>query len=627
MDIRKVAATASTLALIAGAAFAQDISSLLNQILSFLQQNQQLVQQVVGQVGGVPPACQGITFTRTLKYGMSGNDVKCLQALLNVTPQTGYFGPLTRAAVIKFQEDNADEILAPLGLTSGTGVVGPATRAKLNQMLAQAPQVQIPTQEQAKTIWDLFIEALKKELGIAPTPAEEKPAAEEGELLAEGMAVPTGVTVHEGDQNVAVMAFKVKAKGSDITIDRVDLTFEAGGEQIVYKYINYVALYDGENAIKGVDLNKDTMEKSGTEYSVRLSGLGVKVEKGGEKVITVKVSAVPVYPAGTLPSITVKIDQNGIRGVDTAGIHQYAPKDPAGISKPFNLATAETGSVEASLNANSPKEGVQIVSEDEDTEITLGIFDIKAKKQNVTLDTVAVKLNDDASSIAIRLYDGTTLLGEKTATTATTTFGDLEINIAKDTTKTLTVKLLVQKGANDKAYKVTLVSVSGVDANDNSIPPISSIDAETQHVYTKAPVLSNITVSADAKDLNGQGGAEAIVAKITFSVTAKGGDIWISTSTNDLAVEAQPSSGNATSVTSVILTTSATAGTWGYKVAKDQTVTFTVDATHDPTDAGYWRIAITKLKWATKEDGTGGDTWDGKLIEDLKTGYVYLTAN
>ncbi len=68
------------------------------------------------------------TFTRNLFYGSSSRDVKTLQQilfneqLLNVTP-TGYFGALTRAAVIEYQREN--------GLPT-TGFVGPLTLSKLN---------------------------------------------------------------------------------------------------------------------------------------------------------------------------------------------------------------------------------------------------------------------------------------------------------------------------------------------------------------------------------------------------------------------------------------------------------------------------------------------------------------
>ena len=62
-------------------------------------------------------------FTKTLAVGSTGADVTALQKALNMSSTTGYFGNMTKTAVMSYQTSN--------GL-SAVGMVGPATRAKLN---------------------------------------------------------------------------------------------------------------------------------------------------------------------------------------------------------------------------------------------------------------------------------------------------------------------------------------------------------------------------------------------------------------------------------------------------------------------------------------------------------------
>ena len=78
----------------------------------------------------LPPAVSSahcVTITRPLSYGIVGPDVLQLQQFLGVLP-TGYFGPLTLAAITKWQLSSG--VIAS-AISSGAGLVGPKTRAAL----------------------------------------------------------------------------------------------------------------------------------------------------------------------------------------------------------------------------------------------------------------------------------------------------------------------------------------------------------------------------------------------------------------------------------------------------------------------------------------------------------------
>jgi len=117
-----------------------------------LQRLRDLLNDLIKQAGGLKGFIpEEFRFKQNLSFGQNLIDVKYLQIILNSDSQTKvansgpgsaghettYFGPLTKTAVIKFQEKYAEEILKPLGLTSGTGYVGPYTRTKLNSLLGK----------------------------------------------------------------------------------------------------------------------------------------------------------------------------------------------------------------------------------------------------------------------------------------------------------------------------------------------------------------------------------------------------------------------------------------------------------------------------------------------------------
>jgi len=119
-------------------AHAQTAASLQAQINALLQQITVLQAKLGTTAAPAPSAIACHSFSANLHAGATGADVAALQSTLTkdgeTVSATGYFGPLTAAAVSKFQVKYASTILAPVGLSQGTGFVGASTRAMLNAL-------------------------------------------------------------------------------------------------------------------------------------------------------------------------------------------------------------------------------------------------------------------------------------------------------------------------------------------------------------------------------------------------------------------------------------------------------------------------------------------------------------
>lgn len=96
------------------------------------------INNLLSQSGQLSVSTSSCSFTRDLYLGLVGEDVRCLQKYLNSTGflvasagpgslgnETLYFGPLTKQAVVAWQNAKASTVLVPFRLTSGTGYWGP----------------------------------------------------------------------------------------------------------------------------------------------------------------------------------------------------------------------------------------------------------------------------------------------------------------------------------------------------------------------------------------------------------------------------------------------------------------------------------------------------------------------
>jgi len=126
-------------------AIVQLVTQLMNILNQAKSQGIEIKTEIPVDVLAITPApvvAPPPSFISRLSFGDRGDEVTKLQELLAKDPAvypeglvTGYFGSLTRAAINRFQEKHANEILAPYGLTKGVGFVGPKTLEKLNELL------------------------------------------------------------------------------------------------------------------------------------------------------------------------------------------------------------------------------------------------------------------------------------------------------------------------------------------------------------------------------------------------------------------------------------------------------------------------------------------------------------
>ena len=95
-------------------------------------------------------------FLRDLTVGSSGEDVKCLQNFLKVTPSSGYFGNLTKQALINWQSKN--------GVSPTSGYFGPLTRKRIAVILTESGTITTPPSSFSST-------TTAPTLQTTPTPA------------------------------------------------------------------------------------------------------------------------------------------------------------------------------------------------------------------------------------------------------------------------------------------------------------------------------------------------------------------------------------------------------------------------------------------------------------------------
>jgi len=452
--IKKIIAVATVftvLSFVGGPAFALTAEELQAQINALLAQLSTLQSQLATLTGGTGTiSCTIASFTSNLSQGSSGEEVRCLQKVLNSDAatqvassgagspgsETTYFGPLTYAAVITFQNKYAPTILTPLGLTSGTGFVGAATRAKLNTMLGgtYVPPTGCTTNAQCATGY----------VCQTGTCVRTSTTGTEGSFTATLASDPADATYTAGLDR-AVYGIIITAYNSDITLNRVDLQMTVTAAAVVSNPVNFVTgvkVYDGSSLLLTV-VNPVFTQDANYNYFTQIAGINALVPKGTSKTIVFKVDTTTSIDVARTLAVQ-PYGANAIRGTDTTGLSTYAT---IATARNLTFNVPGQGTLTATVSTSTPVSANLFNDATDGTlNVTLFKFSLKATAGDVTLKRLGVNMASNTASYilptVIRLYDGDTLVSSASDTTTRdiATFENFSLPIAKDATKTMTIK-------------------------------------------------------------------------------------------------------------------------------------------------------------------------------------------
>jgi len=487
-------------------------------------------------ISGSTSASSSYTFNTDLTVGSTGADVTALQNAVGVSPATGYFGAITKAAVMKWQ--------ASAGLPA-TGYFGPLSRAKLNASSSMTTTTTTTTTTGM----------------TATTGTTVTNTGVEGILTSNLNSVPSsGQNVYAGDTKDALVGIKLQAQLSPITIQRVQLDLGNSSNYYTKFFQTLYLVSDTGQVLAQAALNSNTVTKetsgTGNEYFLTFSGFNYTVPGDNSvHVLTVEgdlYSSIDSAYAGT--AIATTIDANGIRGVDGAGIDQYAPSTGTIVnSVTLNKALSDSAQLQLSTDAATPLATQAVASQgSNDNELdgqTALVFDLYAQKDWIQLDSMSAGFNGTtgagaASATTAYLFAGSQQISSAaisyntTGQYGTASFTNVNYKVPQNTTQAFTIKTDI-KNANgvSRTWYATVTSNYIVAENSvgNTVSSSNLSGSATGNnivVTSAGPVFALVgTPTITTSQTSLQNNTSTTTASATFNVQiqAVGGNVFFGT--------------------------------------------------------------------------------------------------
>lgn len=327
------------------------------------------------QLAALQGSSQTCTFTRSLTVGSRGADVTCLQDYLRAgghlsVASTGYFGPLTRAAVARWQAAN--------GVSPAAGYFGPLSRAKyvsLTAVVVVPPVTPTPTPTPVPPVVTGLTVALAPANPSAATVVADTTSADGAQALA----------------NFTALRFTGTGKVTTLKLKRTGISADAD--------LSNVYLFDGETRLADSPIVSNTFftfSNSAGLFSVNgTRDIWVKADiangTSSGKTIALGVASVSDVTADVAVSGTFPLTGNNMT---TATVSDLGKLTLAHVSDPGT--SVDPGLINQKL-----------------WEFSLTAADQKISISSITLTAVGTA---DASVFSnLKLHDGTAFIGPTVA--------------------------------------------------------------------------------------------------------------------------------------------------------------------------------------------------------------------
>lgn len=523
----------------------------------------------------VSASANSYMFNTNLRQGQRGADVTALQTRLGVTPATGFFGPITKNAVMTYQRTN--------NISPVSGFVGPLTRASLNSTTSTTPTVP----------------------GTNPTTPVVLNGMEGTGIFKLGVRPVDNSNVNI-NMNVPVYSVEVEAKNADISMERITLDVKVkrgSSAENPSTLINSISVKDGSTVLATIPVNSSTFTRNtgDTEtYNTQISGISTRVAKDTIKTFTVEFNTNSIDSAR---DVTVNIPAGGIRVVDGRGISTYNSLTEAVGPRVHTFVRPGTSAL--SLQSDS----VIVYSQNYVSTLTDGVrdaltstFALKSTEGVSKVTSVSVSVASSSPVSNVYLYQGSNLISSKSLSGVSSVVFDIErnnITVAKGQTSVFSIKVDVAATTTAVTASTTVTAVQFEKADGSTAPATgSSVSGPTHYFARIVPVFAK--VSSEITFPIEDGKLQSIAPAFVVDITPMGGSLATTTKATIALVNASGVvQGSAVEVVGALADT----GLTNLSEGSVRRVTFANGfATSTVALGTNYKAIITQIKWTP----TGG---------------------